>query len=162
MPATYEPIATTTLGSATNTITFNSIPGTYTDLRLIVNVNGSGIAVLAQFNSDTGSNYSYTALAGTGSAASSYRGTNQTSIDPRYNAISQWNLFTFDIFSYTGSTNKTVLTTGSQDNNGSGSVNSQVHLWRNTAAITRIDLVTGGTGNMAIGTTATLYGIKAA
>ena len=162
MPATYEPIATTTLSSAASSITFSSIPSTYTDLRVVLNVSGSGIAVLLTLNNDTASNYSYTALAGTGSAASSYRGTSQSSIDPRYNAISTWNFFTADIFSYAGSTFKTLLTTGSQDANGSGSVNSQVQLWRSTSAINRLDIGTGGTGNMAIGTTATLYGIKAA
>ena len=36
MPATYEPIATTTLGSAATNITFSSIPATYTDLRLVL------------------------------------------------------------------------------------------------------------------------------
>ena len=33
--ATYEPIATTTLGSAASTITFSSISGSYTDLILV-------------------------------------------------------------------------------------------------------------------------------
>jgi hypothetical protein len=35
MPATYEPIATTTLGTAAATITFSSIPATYSDLMQI-------------------------------------------------------------------------------------------------------------------------------
>jgi hypothetical protein len=38
MATTYEPIATTTLGTAAAFITFSSIPATYTDLRLVVNV----------------------------------------------------------------------------------------------------------------------------
>jgi len=68
---------------------------------------------------------------------------------------------TFDIFSYAGSTNKTVLVVGSRDNVASGSVARVVNLWRNTAAITSIEVSANG-GNMDSGTTATLYGIKAA
>jgi hypothetical protein len=36
MPATYEPIATTTLGGAAATITFSSISSAYTDLRIVL------------------------------------------------------------------------------------------------------------------------------
>ena len=36
MAITYEPIATTTLGSAAASVTFSSISGSYTDLVLIV------------------------------------------------------------------------------------------------------------------------------
>jgi hypothetical protein len=35
MAKTYEPIATTTLGTAAATVTFSSISGTYTDLVLV-------------------------------------------------------------------------------------------------------------------------------
>ena len=38
MATTYEPIATTTLGSAAASITFSSIAGTYTDLRLVLSL----------------------------------------------------------------------------------------------------------------------------
>ena len=41
--STYTPIATTTLGSA-GTITFSSIPSTYTDLVIVLNGNGSRVA----------------------------------------------------------------------------------------------------------------------
>jgi hypothetical protein len=38
MAITYEPIATTTLGSATSTVTFSSISGSYTDLVAVFEV----------------------------------------------------------------------------------------------------------------------------
>jgi hypothetical protein len=65
MTATYEKIATSTLGSTASDVTFSSISGSYTDLVLIVNETcstGSGLNV--QFNSDTGSNYSSTYMYG--------------------------------------------------------------------------------------------------
>jgi hypothetical protein len=66
---------------------------------------------------------------------------------------------TLDIFSYAGSTFKTTLYTASGDKNGSGAVERGVALYRSTSAINRVDLF-GWTGNLATGTTATLYGIK--
>ena len=166
MATTYEPIATTTLGSAASEITFSSIAATYTDLRIVfVGTQGSATAyVYARVNGDTGSNYSETILYGNGSSALSARNTSQ----------SQWGiaagaslsttlpaLVTLDIFSYAGSTNKTALGTTSNDQNGSGVTERTVHLWRNTAAITSVTLRSAGGGStFAIGTTATLYGIK--
>ena len=75
MPATYEPIASTTLGTAAADITFSSIPGTYTDLVLVLY---GGFATAAsdlytQFNSDTGTNYSNSDLRGNGTAAAANR-----------------------------------------------------------------------------------------
>jgi hypothetical protein len=58
MATTYEPIATTTLGTAAASITFSSIPATYTDLRLVVMCKLLAHQLLMfRFNSDTGSNY---------------------------------------------------------------------------------------------------------
>jgi hypothetical protein len=67
--ATYEPIATTTLGTATSSFTFSSIPATYTDLRLVIGwVSGTNPRI--RFNSDTATSYSQTAMYGDGTAAS--------------------------------------------------------------------------------------------
>jgi hypothetical protein len=163
MPATYEPIATTTLGSATSTITFSSIPATYTDLRLVFVFSGNAsVNPRFRFNGDTGSNYSQTALMGDGSSAQSTRGTSQTLIYTTiYNGLASGvpGLCTIDVFSYTGSTFKTALLTGSTDSNGSGQVERDVALWRSTSAITQIDLISGSS-TFNVGTTATLYGIK--
>ena len=162
MPATYEPIATTTLGSNAN-ITFSSIPGTYTDLRLVVaNVTATAaVNFCLQFNGDTATNYSYTQIRGNGTAASSIRGTSVARIildAPDNLSTSVPTMFTADLFSYAGATNKTILGTGSLDYNGSGTVNRTVGLWRNTSAITSISIFADA-ANLKIGTTATLYGI---
>ena len=166
MPITYEPIATTTLGSAAANITFSGIPATYTDLRLILTCfkDGAGVAYpVMQFNNDTGSNYSATRLTGDGSSAASARQSNQTSIaiDGEYGSTSTIpSLGIVDLFSYAGSTNKTVLVNLSIDKNGSGATLSRVALWRSTSAITSIKIFEAVANNFATGTTATLYGIK--
>lgn len=168
MPATYEPIATTTLGSAANSITFSSIPGTYTDLRLVLVVRSDRAAgadsVNLRFNSDTTTSGSQTNLLGDGSAASSSRSTSVSRVCnlncPADTATAGvFGLLEYDIFSYAGSTNKTVLAKSSADTNGAGSVTTQVGLWRNTAAITTITLLSNTSSNFIAGTAATLYGI---
>lgn len=166
MATTYEPIQTTTLTSAQSSITFSSIPSTYTDLRVVwVGTNTTGSSeVRLRFNSDTGTNYSQTALSGNGSSATSGRLTSQTLIYLTWGNSLNGTLPAFktvDVFSYTGSTYKTVLSTESTDRNGSGSVVANVGLWRSTSTITSIELSVD-TNNFATGTTATLYGIKAA
>ena len=162
MPITYEPIATTTLGTASSTITFSSIPATYTDLRLVL-VLKSAVDQYAQFrlNSDTGSNYSYTWMDGSGSAAAGGNGNNDSAVylSQRTTPSGLNALFTLDFLSYAGNTLKTILTTNNQDNNGSGYVGIQVALWRSTSAINTINLISG-VSIYDIGTTATLYGIK--
>jgi hypothetical protein len=162
MPATYEPIATTTLGTAAASVSFTSISSAYTDLKIIaVGKRVSGSALAIQFNGDTTTDYSKTRLSGTGLSATSSRDTSQTSI-----GTNGWNptydqLYEIDVFSYAGSTNKTCLIAMSADENGGGEAARIVGLWRDTTAINRVDLlITSGT--IAAGFTATLYGIKAA
>jgi hypothetical protein len=162
MAATYEPIATQTLGSDTADITFTSIPSTYTDLRLVTTILGTGELRL-QFNGDTSTNYSYTFIAGDGSSATSSYNVNYSYITPTYsgNSTTIPELYTADIFSYAGSTYKTSLLTEQADKNGSGAVSRTVALWRSTSAINSIKIYPSST-TLRVGTTATLYGIKAA
>jgi len=161
MPTTYEPIATTTLGSAAATVTFSSIPGTYTDLILIIRatLSSSSGAMGAQLNSDTGSNYSYTRLTGNGSSASSDRNTSLT-FAPIGTVSTTQNVSIIHFQNYANSTTyKTLLT-----RNGIADVATYgiVALWRNTAAITSILINNNAGVNYASGSTFTLYGIKAA
>jgi hypothetical protein len=163
MPNTYTPIATQTLGSAAASVTFSSIPGSYTDLILIIdgtsaNDSNGGI----RFNGDTTSNYSWTRLQGNGSTSTSARASNDTSIQSFTVGTSTGGAgaAVIQIFNYANTTTlKTLLT-----RHGAASVvvRAIVGLWRKTPeAITSITIVTDN-ANFAIGSTFTLYGIKAA
>ena len=167
MPATYEKIQSTTLSSAAANITFTSIPATYTDLKISFFTTPNTTTFCnpwMRFNSDTGSNYSWTRLWGNSGSALSGRSTSQTKLIIGQAAGSRTtnpSFYDIDIFSYAGSTYKTSLINGNADNNNtSGSVERIVGLWSSTSAITSIVLnLEGGAIDLEPGTTATLYGI---
>lgn len=158
--STYEPIATTTLGSAAADVTFTSIPGTYTDLIIAGNGIKSGDhGINVQFNSDTGSNYSFTYLYGDGSSAVSGRESNK-SFASGGRLATNGAVSLFYIMNYANTTTyKTMLSKGS---NAGALTIAVVSLWRSTSAITTIKINPGDLGNFATGSTFTLYGIAAA
>lgn len=162
MTVTYETIATQTLGSAAATVTFSSIPGTYTDLIIIVQgtttTGNSNIGL--QFNSDTGSNYSFNGLGGSGGAAVATRSTNATNIQTEYYGYFDQTIGNriIHIMNYANTTTyKTVIGRGNNSNNGTSVI---VGLWRSTSAITSATVVDGGS-TFTSGSTFSLYGIKA-
>ena len=162
MPATYEPIQTYTLASVATGITFSSIAASWTDLKIIMVEATDGANLGIRFNSDAGSNYSWTRLQGDGTSATSARTTSASFGQLNGNGSStlpKFGLVEIDIFSYAGGTNKTLLSRFSNDQNGSGNTAPTVNLWRSTAAITNVYVFAAG-GDLQIGTTATLYGIK--
>jgi hypothetical protein len=167
MPSTYEPIATTTLGTAGTTITFTSIPSTYTDLKLVLSVSSFSTAnePILRFNNDSGANYAWTRMIGTGSSRTSNRitGIGYLGFDQATSATGKPLLFSYDIFSYASSIFK-PSSYFAANNIGvdGGYVMNSVGIWRSTATINRVDLALINGGNYNIGTMATLYGIKAA
>jgi hypothetical protein len=161
MALTYDSIATTTLSSATSSITFSSISSAYTDLRIVlVGTVTSIVDLIMQYNSDTATNYSYTRLQGNGSSVST--DTTSTNADIRISfgnpSTSIPFMITNDIFSYAGSTYKPALTTFSGDTSGAGTVGRTISTWRSTSAINSVVLTASGS-TWKVGTTATLYGI---
>jgi len=157
MAITYEPISTYTVGSPQASYTMSSIPATYTDLVLIIQATTISANYNLRFNGDTGTNYSDTSLWGNGSSAASYRSSNNTVIGLTYTS-SGAPISRIQIQNYSNSTTyKTVLTRQDDSVNATG---GNVGLWRNTAAINSITIVS--TGNIPTGTTLTLYGIKSA
>ena len=164
--ATYEPIATTTLGSNQATITFSSISGSYTDLVLIVSANQTPAlnTQYIRFNGDTGTNYSYTILTGNGTSAVSARGSTQDAWYSGYYGVPPTTNFGTEIYSFQNYSNTTTYKTGlSSTGRASGGTDAMVGLWRNTAAITSITYgITGVSAFLTSGSTFTLYGIASA
>lgn len=171
MAITYEPISTQTLGSAAGTVTFSSIPSTYTDLVIVVNNKltvASSRFIALQFNSDTGANYSSTYIYGDGTTVASGRSTGITSarIGNGSSSTSNPAITVAHIMNYANTTTyKTTIGRSSGDNYAIvyGS------LWRGstgsaTQAISSITILCDSTGGttFATGSTFTLYGIKAA
>lgn len=160
--STEVAIATTTLGSAADTITFSSISSAYTDLRLVLTAASStnGVSIAVRYNGDSSSNYSLTRIYGDGSAAYSDRSTGQTSISGMSltGGTGIFTLQTLDVFLYAGATNKNAFFATNNDTNGGGRIRSGIALWRSSSAITSISLSVSP-ANFEAGTTATLYGI---
>lgn len=164
MPATYEPISTTTLVSTQSTVTFSAISGDYTDLYLVsqMRTSASTERIDLRFNSDSGTNYSVTRIYGNGSTAISDRFPNATGIDIAYVANSGWCIANHSIMNYANTTTfKNVVGRWNSEGN-SGYAVGLVGLWRNTAAITSITLIPNSGVSFAAGSIFTLYGIKAA
>jgi hypothetical protein len=162
---TYEAIATNTVTSTVGSVTFSSIPSTYTDLVLVGNVLGNGAtAVSFQFNGDTASNYSYTVLDGDGTTASSNRQTNTSSIQfagwsRNLNSTTNPSTMIANIMNYSNATTyKTALVRSMALGTPGDCVDAFVGTWRSTAAITSITV----NSSFLATTTFSLYGIKAA
>jgi hypothetical protein len=167
MPITYEPIATTTLGTAAASVTFSSISGAYTDLVLVLSLtNNSGVtapAVYVRVNGDTGSNYSTTMLYGSGSAAGSGRGSNNTYALINWLGGGSNNIIVNGIVNFLNYSNTTTFKTLiHRYNNSSAEVDAGASLWRSTSAINSITVLDTTTRDFVSGSTFTLYGIKAA
>jgi hypothetical protein len=163
MPATYEKIATTTLGSDSATVTFSSISSAYTDLVVVCNFGNtaSDIVSFIRFNGDSGSNYSNTKILGSNTTTASQRDSNITyeKITDNVTANTLTMNTVINIQNYSNTTTyKTALV---RYNNAGVIVEGIVNLWRNTAAINEIQFG-NSSSNYRTGSTFTIYGIKAA
>jgi len=165
---TYVSIATQTLGSAAASVTFSSIPSTYTDLVLIstVTTTSGNQTIYANVNSDSATNYSWTRLSGDGSTASSGALSSYTkAFLGGYSTGTSATIPTTSIahfMNYANTTTyKTILMRYAGARTSDGEVNAAVNLWRSTSAITTINVSCGAT-TFVSGSTFSLYGILAA
>jgi hypothetical protein len=167
----YESIATVDVGLlGSSMITFSSIPSTYQHLQVRLIARGSNAntydSYLVRTNSDTGSNYTFHSLDGTGTAASvgaiapysGYRGCELTGATA---TSGMFGVGVVDILDYANTNKyKTARMLGGNDRNGSGSLSLTSGVWMNTAAVTRIDIIPVFGSTFVQYSSFALYGIK--
>ena len=168
MPGSYESIATVTVGAGgASTITFSSIPSTYTHLQIrgIANVSTVDGLYPIRFNSDTGANYAYHRLTGNGTTTGTANGTSMTGGKANVgigfpSGTNIFGPFIMDILDYANTNKyKTMQTLTGGDSNGSGGVEFDSGVWMSTSAISTI-LLTAASGTFPQYTTFALYGVN--
>jgi hypothetical protein len=149
----YDSIATTTVGAGgASSVTFSSIPATYTHLqvRYIGRDNRASASddLMFRFNSDsTTGNYNSHRLIGDGSSASADRvtgfaGTLSAFVTGATAGASMFGAGVTDILDYANTNKyKTTRSIGGNDQNGSGFVSFISGLWMSTSAITNIEII---------------------
>ena len=158
MATTYVQIGSVTAGTGVTEFNFNSIPSTYTDLKLVYSMNGT-TDVLITFNG-LSNNFSYRSIWGDGSNAYSFSGTNAF-ITAQYPSAfgSTFSSQEMYIPNYLSSNKKSMSLDNVSEGNSATAYNVMMaYIWDNTAAITSIKLqITTGIAQYS---SAYLYGIK--
>lgn len=158
--ASYDSIATVSLTSS-GTVSFTSIPQTYTHLELRFIAQGSAGNIPIQFNSSGGTAYSFAYYGGNG-ASNRQGGAVGQSVTYASTNLASTTYFTVGVcrinnYSSTSKT-KVILAEAGSDENGSGTLDVCYGMWNNTAAITSISL----SGTYNANSRFALYGIKGA
>jgi len=167
------PIATSgVLSGGQSSVTFSSIPSTFTHLQLrcyALPPGTQGLYIQANFNGDTGTNYAIHEFEG---AASIYQAGYGSQTYMRFcgaynsgsNLVGYPVVSIVDILDYANTNkNKTSrVLTGSDSNNSVGGVALQSNLWVSTAAVTSMTLYAYSSGSLssfAANSKFDLYGI---
>ena len=170
MANTYTLISSNVLASSAASVTFSSIPSTYTDLVLRFSTRSDDAIVRSPFyvtvNGLTTTIYSYTQMTGIGAATASGRATSTTAWDYQGDGstatASTFRSAEIYIPNYAGTTQKPVSGNFVAENNSATSnvVAAQAGLANLTSAITSISFVNQSTFNFVTGSSFYLYGIK--
>lgn len=169
MANTYTLIASTTLGSTATSVTFSSLPTSYTDLIIRCTARSEravvGESIYIYFNNSTTSS-SVTRMTGNGSTANStsfgdenriiYGATGSSATSDTFGSAEIY------IPNYNGSKKKCAGAFGvSETNATAASMGASASLWANTSAITDIKIeLDSAAANIVAGSSFFLYGIK--
>ena len=169
MANTYTLIEAKTLVSDTASVSFTSIPQTYTDLQLLTSVRidraGPSVNMGLRFNSNS-SDYTNLMVYGDGTTPGSNISTALDQFGYWYSPANGATASTFSnqsvyIPNYANANHKSVSIDSTSENNAADT-NTVFFagLWANTAAITTITLSNYQGSNLRSGSTFYLYGIK--
>ena len=168
MANTYTLIEAKTLTTTTASVTFSTIPATYTDLLLKISSRNNDIynEIHFRFNGNTGNNYSGINVYGNGSSAISSSSSSISSLQNlTVQSVSTQTASTFGnvelyIPNYNSSNNKSISADGVQENNAtSAQAMLGAGLWAQTNAITSIEAFPS-IGSFVQYSTFYLYGIS--
>jgi hypothetical protein len=157
-------IQTQTLASAVSSVTFSAIPGTYTDLCLVISARDDGGTsgnIYARFNGDSANNYTSKILYGNGSSAGSTSGISSGAyVGKSSGATNTFGSSSAIIPNYAGSTTKSISTDAVDEANAvTANISVIAYNWSGTAAITSIAMFSFTGNNFSIGSTFSLYGL---
>lgn len=160
--ADYELISTTSGTGSSGTVTFSSIPTGYKhlELRFAALVNTGNPYMGIRLNGDSGTNYAYHYLMGTGSSVISNAATGQTSaINLGFTAGMSSSIPTSGIVNvldaFSTNKNKTLRTL----NGNTSELVLSSGLWLNTSAVTSVTALLQS-GNFTTSSRFSLYGLK--
>jgi hypothetical protein len=166
-----QPIYTQTVGAGgAASVTFNNIPQTFTDLKLVVSSRSNdGTAVWdwwsINFNNDVSTSYSSTWFWGDTSPATS-RASNSTFLQvseggnaagATANTFGNTEVY---ISNYSGSNYKSIISDAVNETNAAGAGKAiNAHLWRNTSGITSVKFTSSNSASFVQYSTFSLYGV---
>lgn len=173
-PPIFESIASVVGDGTFSTVTFSSIPTTYKHLQLRMIARGTDASAsnssnLLRLNGDNGYNYTYHAVRGSTTVASSlayatgtYTGYLIEGIAGDGVTANAFGVSVVDIVDYTSTSKYKTLKgiVGLDRNDSSSLLRLSTSLWLNTSAISQIDIVQNNAWNFKTGSVFALYGIK--
>ena len=172
--STYTLIQSQTLASSAASVTFSSIPATYTDLVLRISARGDNSGIISDpfqinFNTTGGTTDSYTRLRGSGSAASSSRISNGTGFYPfSYGGdgsgatASTFSSLEIYIPNYANTTYAKPMSafTATENNATAADIAAYAMLLNATGAINSVTIYEQGSASFVSGSSFYLYGIS--
>lgn len=157
---TYTPLWSTTLASATSSITLGGVPQTYRDLIIVFNGTfASNDYLRMRFNSDSAGNYSYLNMGGYSGGTSTSSSTGADMIQLGYAEAGQRFNAQISVFDYVATDKHKSVLARSGGYDAGLSTNAYAGRWASTSAITSVRFHLWSGGNFATGTTLALYGI---